>query len=1429
MSPSAGPSLPSDDITVQTSNVSPHSCKPDVSTLADDDPSTASLLDTASTASCHSSEEDFFCGLDEGRDHQDILSSINSIDVPTHQFVPSNDTHSEEPTGPPEPHSPAVDHDPDVLRAQLDTGAFATVTDQLHMLHGYRAFDASHPSPVRLLPATVGSDAVPEGWGYLHVPAHNAAGFLAVRTFYHPSLRTTVIDERDLFRAAGHSASDIHSEKIHKYYDAGTFTYHATHKLKYTNDIIIHGILRDGKCYTNGLIPPDLDPSSPHATPATSSASALASDPDFAADCQRAFLYSVHAYQEAECAQLRSEFESLPAQFHDLPFHEYIQQNTPVAAIRAATERLLWHQRLGHPSDHYLYNAHKHIKGVPKFKHMDAILDSCPTCIRAKQTKEPAGPNTTRTATQPYQGLSIDFSFSGTKSKNDDTRQRDYVGINGETCWILITDHFTRMKHGDTRISKGSPIHWLRNFLEDHSPACRDKYVFLDQGGELYKNPAIVTLLQRFGYDVRPTGADASNQNGPVERGHLTVGNALRSMLLGANLPIKFWPYAFHHYMRIDNSFPSRDQTQTPLLLATGKVDDFTAFRTFGCRVWVRPPGRRRAKLVPNSRKGIFLGFLPNTTKNIVWYDPETERVKTAKHARFDEGMNDLPAEAIPPNVVHLQRLQQGDPLPAEPSESSIDEFYFTTNPFSHTLTRHMKVKCKNPTFGITVSTDELTDRAYISDIKRDSSVSKLYSSYKATCNKIRGAYIVKIGDTPVFTQDEAILALRHHFDSNAATVTLELAPERRLDAKHLRRALLEHNIFKPHDIDDDDHVPSLTVADVRAIAALRYPDVDFSEHSVTTEQVGILLQAIQSQAITPAEQALGRFTRRKLKNLTTWPEWRHGEHKQLDHFHALRMFGSPVSKPHKAIVLRPHWQYSVKRDGTRRSRNCCDGSPKSAPVLHGIASTYSSCVEQPVQRLFFALAAQLGHKVYGGDAQDAYAHSPPPETPTFVTIDDAYADWYKERHGQDIDRSQVLPVLHALQGHPESGRLWEAHINSILFSPKLGFKSTTHDRSIYSATIRGERVLLLRQVDDFALSCSHEAIARHIYDIIGRSLQLPSETSPPFKYLGLLTDFNGLDVHQYDDSIVLSCERYIDRLLTTHGWTEPSDAHLSSHATPLHTDAINSVYANPGFPEGSPEHSALTRASGFSYRTLLGELLYAYVTCRPDIGYSTITLSKFSTCPHSTHFNLLKKVAKYLRATKDWGIIYRKPHRDPSLPSSPHARVAPDMDLPAFPQPSSPLDIEGFVDSAHANDLRNRRSTTGYAFILSGGAVSYRCKTQSITATSSTEAEFLAAVTAAKHAKYLRAIMRELGFPPARPTRLHCDNQSAINMINARVPTERSRHIDIQHFAIQDWKEAGDIVMSFIPGIINPSDDLTKPLGWILHDRHARRIMGHY
>ena len=145
-----------------------------------------------------------------------------------------------------------------------------------------------------------------------------------------------------------------------------------------------------------------------------------------------------------------------------------------------------------------------------------------------------------------------------------------------------------------------------------------------------------------------------------------------------------------------------------------------------------------------------------------------------------------------------------------------------------------------------------------------------------------------------------------------------------------------------------------------------------------------------------------------------------------------------------------------------------------------------------------------------------------------------------------------------------------------------------------------------------------------------------------------------------------------------------------------------------------------------------------------------------------------------------------------------------------------------GFVDAAHANDLQKRQSTTGYVFTYMGGAIVYRSVVQTVTAHSSTEAEFIAAVAAAKAAKYLRILLEELGLPQEGPTILYEDNESTIKIINSKIPTNRTRHMEIRFFAIQGWKDEGSIEMKHIPGILNPSDAMTKNLGWVLHTQHA-------
>ena len=125
---------------------------------------------------------------------------------------------------------------------------------------------------------------------------------------------------------------------------------------------------------------------------------------------------------------------------------------------------------------------------------------------------------------------------------------------------------------------------------------------------------------------------------------------------------------------------------------------------------------------------------------------------------------------------------------------------------------------------------------------------------------------------------------------------------------------------------------------------------------------MSLAMNAIRSDHITPAEHSIGSFTHHKLQKLDTWKDWKQGELFQLDKMKRLSMYGQPCKAPCKAIVLCPHWQYHLKRTGNRRSRNCCDSSKRATPALHAVTSIYSSCVDQPVQRLCVALAAIMDH-----------------------------------------------------------------------------------------------------------------------------------------------------------------------------------------------------------------------------------------------------------------------------------------------------------------------------------------------------------------------------------------------------------------------------------------------------------------------------------
>jgi hypothetical protein len=440
------------------------------------------------------------------------------------------------------------------------------------------------------------------------------------------------------------------------------------------------------------------------------------------------------------------------------------------------------------------------------------------------------------------------------------------------------------------------------------------------------------------------------------------------------------------------------------------------------------------------------------------------------------------------------------------------------------------------------------------------------------------------------------------------------------------------------------------------------------------------------------------------------------------------------------------------------------------------------------------------------------------------LEIGDAHRSWCKKCFGKDIDsKEHVVPIGCAFQGHSEGGALWERRTAGIL--DDLGFKAATHERNLCHGEINGKIVFVCRQADNFAIACESQALAEQLISKINDHVTTESKGIGAVADKGASIKFNRVDALQTRDCVKLSWESHIDRVLQTHGWTEPEKRTSDHHdMVPLSETDFKSLQSEQGPVEGTPEHADLQAQHGFSYR----QVICAHVVCCLDVGYAVTFLAQFAQDPASGHCSALKQVCRCLRRTKDWGLVHwrRVPRED--LPHVSLPQQAADSSLPIFPR-SSLLQLIGFVDAAHAADLKTHQSVAGLVLCLAGGAVAYKSKVQATVATSSTESEFIAAVHAAKVAKYLRSVLAELGFPQTDATVPHEDNQAAIFMVNEKKPAPRVRHVDIQCFVIQEWRERKIVRLEHIPTALNPADAATKALGWTLHHRQVRRAMGHY
>ncbi|KAI2512847.1 hypothetical protein MHU86_1636 [Fragilaria crotonensis] len=132
-------------------------------------------------------------------------------------------------------------------------------------------------------------------------------------------------------------------------------------------------------------------------------------------------------------------------------------------------------------------------------------IDECAVCMSSKLRKTSRGHANTMTATECLQGLGIDFAFMVQKSA-DSKRFDNFVGHNGKTCYVLITeDHFSGRLIGRAFATKAPPVDWLNQWLANNAPACTGKYVRMDGGGELGRCREILDTFANFVLATKPS------------------------------------------------------------------------------------------------------------------------------------------------------------------------------------------------------------------------------------------------------------------------------------------------------------------------------------------------------------------------------------------------------------------------------------------------------------------------------------------------------------------------------------------------------------------------------------------------------------------------------------------------------------------------------------------------------------------------------------------------------------------------------------------------------------------------------------------------------------------------------------------------------------------------------------------------------------
>ncbi|GJR33924.1 putative ribonuclease H-like domain-containing protein [Tanacetum coccineum] len=239
------------------------------------------------------------------------------------------------------------------------------------------------------------------------------------------------------------------------------------------------------------------------------------------------------------------------------------------------------------------------------------------------------------------------------------------------------------------------------------------------------------------------------------------------------------------------------------------------------------------------------------------------------------------------------------------------------------------------------------------------------------------------------------------------------------------------------------------------------------------------------------------------------------------------------------------------------------------------------------------------------------------------------------------------------------------------------GFKDPDHPDKVYKV-----------YVDDIIFGSTNKELCTGFEKLMKDKFQMSS--------MGELTFFLGLQVQQKEDGIFISQDKYVAEILKKFNYSD-----VKSASTPVDLE-------KPLVKDGDADDVDV-----HLYRSMIGSLMYLTAS-RPDIMFAVCACARFQVTPKTSHLLAVKRIFRYLKGKPTLGLWYSR---------------------------DSPFELVAYTDSDYAGATQDRKSTTGGCQFLGNRLISWQCKKQTVVATSTTEAEYVAAASCCgqvKHVEYL-------------------------------------------------------------------------------------------